>query len=136
MLSEVIGAIMSYVGKLIVFILAILAFAAQGMSAMVMNCEVHMQGHTMHGTAMHKAPSNHHHGDELDSELLLVHPDSAQDCCESDCACPANACSSAQLLPVAEFSLTTDPVFLAAIWHDDQLPIAVAQSLYRPPIFA
>ncbi|WP_138544027.1 hypothetical protein [Pseudoalteromonas rubra] len=128
---------MNYIIKSSVLMLVVLAFAAQGLSTVVMNCEVHMQGHTMHGSAMqHKAQTNHMHGGEHRAETVLVHTDSAADCCESDCACPANACSNVQLLPVAEFSLTTDLVFLAAIWHDDQLPIAVAQSLYRPPIFA
>lgn len=128
---------MSYISKSIVFMLVVLAFAAQGMSTVVMNCEVHMQGHTMHSSAtQHKAPSSHMHSDGHDSEAMLLHLDSASDCCESDCACPANACSSAQLLPVAELSLLTDFVYVAAIWHGDQFPVAVATSLYRPPIFA
>ncbi|MCO7188137.1 MULTISPECIES: hypothetical protein [unclassified Pseudoalteromonas] len=135
---------MSKFSATLLMIAALLAFIVQGMANAVMACEAHMQGHDMHTAMM-----QHHHeaaAPELTGTSVqlkhdhgkMSHTQQQMDCCDddSDCVCLTHACGSAQLLPVAEFSLTTDLVFLAAIWHEDQLPVAVAQSLYRPPIFA
>ncbi|AZZ97119.1 hypothetical protein [Pseudoalteromonas sp. R3] len=134
---------MSKITATLLMIAALLAFIVQGMANAVMACEAHMQGHDMHTTMQYQhdtatveatdssVQSKHDH-------TMMSHTQQQMDCCDddSDCVCPTHACGSAQLLTVAEFSLFTQLGYSAALGLGDQLPISVANSLYRPPIFA
>ncbi|MDK1312090.1 hypothetical protein [Pseudoalteromonas ardens] len=124
---------------ILLMILALFAFVVQGMANAVMACEAHMQGHDMPGTMMtHQHASMDNHLMSHSEPSMMSHSQHAMDCCDEDteCVCLTHACGSAQLLPVAEFFLATDLSYTAALWQENQPPVAVARSLYRPPIFA
>jgi len=83
-----------------------------------------------HLTMSHKA-MDHANMDHMADKVMNM-----EDCCDVNCTCPANACSSI-------FVLESQDASLEAVSSSESLtqltlaqPVSSISSLYRPPIFA
>ncbi|MGJ8693007.1 MAG: hypothetical protein ACSHW0_11060 [Thalassotalea sp.] len=112
-------------------------------SAMSSNTTAHMaMGHMAtghmeidHAAMGHTAPSAH---DNMAQQITSS--SSAQvnsgDCCDVECDCPANACSSLSLLFANMVSSKISPAIEKIHYLDFSIPQLRNKSLFRPPIFS
>ena len=111
--------------KVLVVVAMLIAFVGQAFVYSAMPCEMSSGSHESHMNM------NMDHGDMNKSSN-----GQSEDCCDVECICPANACSSTTVLnsSVDSTDIQIFSEFVAAL--QSKQPHSISTSLYRPPIFA
>lgn len=121
------------VSKDIVVVAMLIAFIGQAWAYTSMSCEMSADSHQSHMTMDHSSIKSH---ESMDHGDMKVNTSSSEDCCDVDCVCPANACTSTLALnsnvDSKDIQLSSESV---VIIQSIQLN-SISSSLYRPPIFA
>ncbi|MGJ8680428.1 hypothetical protein [Paraglaciecola sp.] len=119
--------------KVLVLAAMLIAFVGQALAYSTMSCEMPSDSHQSHMTMDHSS-MKHHEG--MDHSDMKTSASSSEDCCDQDCICPANACTSVTFLNANSGSTDilgfTDTIVNQGAEH----PKSISTSLYRPPIFA
>lgn len=79
----------------------------------------------------HESHMNMDHGDMNKSSN-----GQSEDCCDVECICPANACSSTTVLNSSVDSTDIQILRESVAALQSKQPHSISTSLYRPPIFA
>ena len=113
--------------RVLVITLMLVAFVGQAFAYSAMSCEMSSGSHESHMNMN----MNMDHGDMNKSSN-----GQSEDCCDVECICPANACSSTTVLnsSVDSTDIQIFSEFVAAL--QSKQPHSISTSLYRPPIFA
>ena len=110
------------------------AFVGQAFAYSAMSCEMSSGSHESHMKMDHSKMSHHegmNHGDMNKSSN-----GQSEDCCDVECVCPANACSSTTVLN-SSFDATDIQILSESVAAlQSKQPHSISTSLYRPPIFA
>jgi pyruvate/2-oxoglutarate/acetoin dehydrogenase E1 component len=119
--------------KVLVVVAMLTAFVGQALAYTSMSCEMSADSHQSHMTMEHSSMKSHEgmeHGD------MKASASSSKDCCDVDCICPANACSSTTVLN-SSIDSTDIQIFSESVAAlQSKQPHSISTSLYRPPIFA
>lgn len=119
--------------KVLVVVAMLTAFVGQALAYTSMFCEMSADSHQSHMTMEHSSMKSHEgmeHGD------MKASASSSKDCCDVDCICPANACSSTTVLN-SSIDSTDIQIFSESVAAlQSKQPHSISTSLYRPPIFA
>ncbi|KZY58505.1 hypothetical protein A3733_26535 [Pseudoalteromonas shioyasakiensis] len=111
--------------KVLVITLMLVAFVGQAFAYSAMSCEMSSGSHESHMNM------NMNHGDMNKSSN-----GQSEDCCDVECICPANACSSTTVLN-SSIDSTDIQIFSESVAAlQSKQPHSISTSLYRPPIFA
>ncbi|WP_105258902.1 hypothetical protein [Pseudoalteromonas sp. T1lg88] len=125
------------VSQVLVIAAVLIALLGQAFAYSAMTCETAMDAHQSHA-AMKMVTDNtqmqHHqgmeHGDTTMNSAMM------DDCCEVQCVCPTNACTSVTLVNSSTAMADVIAVSEAVISATSAQPSAIQTSLFRPPIFA
>ena len=123
--------------RLLIVATMLFALIGQAFAYSAMSCD--MSSHNDNTSAMTHAEMNHSQmmGDGNMSHAMMNSSDVEHgDCCDVDCNCPANACSSLTTLSISYNSYKIDAGIEKIHYVDFDLPNAFNKSLFRPPIFA
>ncbi|MCF2918559.1 MULTISPECIES: hypothetical protein [unclassified Pseudoalteromonas] len=113
--------------KVLVITLMLVAFVGQAFAYSAMSCEMSSGSHESHMNMN----MNMNHGDMNKSSN-----GQSEDCCDVECICPANACSSTTVLN-SSIDSTDIQIFSESVAAlQSKQPHSISTSLYRPPIFA
>ena len=113
--------------KVLVITLMLVAFVGQAFAYSAMSCEMSSGSHELHMNMN----MNMDHGDMNKSSN-----GQSEDCCDVECICPANACSSTTVLN-SSIDSTDIQIFSESVAAlQSKQPHSISTSLYRPPIFA
>lgn len=124
--------------------LTVIALIGQGFALAVSECEMDHNGHNkgmafskMNAHASHDMPNDGGHS--MHHQMMMAEKasdNSPMDCCDVQCSCPANACSSSSF--VHQTSLIDLPILVSTGVVSDfsSLVQKHPSRLYRPPIFA
>ena len=105
----------------------LVAFVGQAFAYSAMSCEMSSGSHESHMNMN----MNMDHGDMNKSSN-----GQSEDCCDVECICPANACSSTTVLN-SSIDSTDIQIFSESVAAlQSKQPHSISTSLYRPPIFA
>ncbi|MEH6479381.1 MULTISPECIES: hypothetical protein [Pseudoalteromonas] len=111
--------------KVLVMTLMLVASVGQAFAYSAMPCEMSSGSHESHMNM------NMDHGDMNKSSN-----GQSEDCCDVECICPANACSSTTVLN-SSIDSTDIQIFSESVAAlQSKQPHSISTSLYRPPIFA
>ncbi|TMS82926.1 hypothetical protein [Pseudoalteromonas sp. S554] len=111
--------------KVLVVVAMLIAFVGQAFVYSAMPCEMSSGSHESHMNM------NMDHGDMNKSSN-----GQSEDCCDVECICPANACSSTTVLN-SSIDSTDIQIFSESVAAlQSKQPHSISTSLYRPPIFA
>jgi len=120
--------------KVLVVVAMLIAFVGQALAYTAMSCEMSLGSHESHMNMEHSKMSHHEgmdHGDMNKSSN-----GQSEDCCDVECICPANACSSTTVLN-SSIDSTDIQIFSESVAAlQSKQPHSISTSLYRPPIFA
>lgn len=116
--------------------LMLIAFIGQTLAFSAMSCEMSMKMSPIEQLAQTDHIPVKHYSSSLAIDTSKAVNKHTQDCCDNDCVCPTNACTTTTAL----FS----SVLTTAIYFESETPIslpteqpnAIYSSLFRPPIFA
>ena len=111
--------------KVLVMTLMLVAFVGQAFAYSAMPCEMSSGSHESHMNM------NMDHGDMNKSSN-----GQSEDCCDVECICPANACSSTTVLNSSVDSTDIQILSESVAALQSKQPHSISTSLYRPPIFA
>ena len=111
--------------KVLVITLMLFAFVGQVFAYSAMPCEMPSGSHESHMNM------NMDHGDMNKSSN-----GQSEDCCDVECICPANACSSTTVLNSSVDSTDIQILSESVAAMQSKQPHSISTSLYRPPIFA
>ena len=111
--------------KVLVMTLMLVAFVGQAFAYSAMPCEMSSGSHESHMNM------NMNHGDMNKSSN-----GQSEDCCDVECICPANACSSTTVLNSSVDSTDIQILSESVAALQSKQPHSISTSLYRPPIFA
>ena len=111
--------------KVLVITLMLVAFVGQAFAYSAMSCEMSSGSHESHMNM------NMDHGDMNKSSN-----GQSEDCCDVECICPANACSSTTVLNSSVDSTDIQIFSESVAALQSKQPHSISTSLYRPPIFA
>lgn len=115
--------------KVLVMTLMLVAFVGQAFAYSAMPCEMLSGSHESHMNM--NMNMNMDHGDMNKSSN-----GQSEDCCDVECICPANACSSTTVLN-SSIDSTDIQIFSESVAAlQSKQPHSISTSLYRPPIFA
>ncbi|GLX84052.1 hypothetical protein tloyanaT_03040 [Thalassotalea loyana] len=120
--------------KVLVMTLMLIAFVGQVFAYSAMSCEMSSSSHESHMNMEHSKMSHHegmNHGDMNKSSN-----GQSEDCCDVECICPANACSSSTALNSSIDSTDIQILSESVAELQSNRPYSISTSLYRPPIFA
>ena len=113
--------------KVLVVVAMLIAFVGQAFVYSAMPCEMSSGSHESHMNMN----MNMDHGDMNKSSN-----GQSEDCCDVECICPANACSSTTVLN-SSIDSTDIQIFSESVAAlQSKQPHSISTSLYRPPIFA
>ncbi len=113
--------------RVLVITLMLVAFVGQAFAYSAMSCEMSSGSHESHMNMN----MNMDHGDMNKSSN-----GQSEDCCDVECICPANACSSTTVLN-SSIDSTDIQIFSESVAAlQSKQPHSISTSLYRPPIFA
>ena len=113
--------------RVLVITLMLVAFVGQAFAYSAMSCEMSSGSHESHMNMN----MNMNHGDMNKSSN-----GQSEDCCDVECICPANACSSTTVLN-SSIDSTDIQIFSESVAAlQSKQPHSISTSLYRPPIFA
>jgi len=113
--------------KVLVITLMLVAFVGQAFAYSAMSCEMSSGSHESHMNMN----MNMNHGDMNKSSN-----GQSEDCCDVECICPANACSSTTVLNSSVDSTDIQILSESVAAMQSKQPHSISTSLYRPPIFA
>ena len=113
--------------KVLVITLMLFAFVGQAFAYSAMTCEMSSGSHESHMNMN----MNMDHGDMNKSSN-----GQSEDCCDVECICPANACSSTTVLNSSVDSTDIQILSESVAAMQSKQPHSISTSLYRPPIFA
>ena len=113
--------------KVLVITLMLVAFVGQAFAYSAMSCEMSSGSHESHMNMN----MNMNHGDMNKSSN-----GQSEDCCDVECICPANACSSTTVLNSSVDSTDIQILSESVAALQSKQPHSISTSLYRPPIFA
>ena len=113
--------------KVLVITLMLFAFVGQAFAYSAMSCEMSSGSHESHMNMN----MNMNHGDMNKSSN-----GQSEDCCDVECICPANACSSTTVLNSSVDSTDIQILSESVAAMQSKQPHSISTSLYRPPIFA
>tara|TARA_B100000767_G_C19741877_1_gene526589 strand:- start:1485 stop:1856 length:372 start_codon:yes stop_codon:yes gene_type:complete len=117
--------------KVLVMTLMLVAFVGQAFAYSDMPCEMSSGSHESHMNMNMNMNMNMDHGDMNKSSN-----GQSEDCCDVECICPANACSSTTVLN-SSIDSTDIQIFSESVAAlQSKQPHSISTSLYRPPIFA
>ena len=119
--------------KVLVVVAMLTAFVGQALAYTSMSCEMSADSHQSHMTMEHSSMKSHEgmeHGD------MKASASSSKDCCDVDCICPANACTSVTFLNSNNGSPDILGFTEAIVNQGAEPPKSMSTSLFRPPIFA
>ena len=105
----------------------LVAFVGQAFAYSAMSCEMSSGSHESHMNMN----MNMDHGDMNKSSN-----GQSEDCCDVECICPANACSSTTVLNSSVDSTDIHILSESVAAMQSKQPHSISTSLYRPPIFA
>ena len=115
--------------KVFIALTLILAQLGQVVSASA-SCDLFAEAHE---TAAHSTMPHH---ETMDHSHPVDAPMASDNCCDTECACPINYCSSL-IYMIQEFKpLLMTPITHSVLRPISEQPVSVKTSLYRPPIFA
>lgn len=120
--------------KVLVITLMLFAFVGQAFAYSAMSCEMSSGSHESHMNMDHSKMSHHegmNHG-----EMNKSSNGQTEDCCDVECVCPANACSSTTVLYSSVDSTDIQILSESVAALQSKQPHSISTSLYRPPIFA
>lgn len=120
--------------KVLVVVAMLIAFVGQALAYTAMSCEMSSGSHESHMNMDHSKMSHHegmNHG-EMDKSSN----GQSEDCCDVECVCPANACSSTTVLNSSVDSTDIQLLSESLAALQPKQPHSISTSLYRPPIFA
>ncbi len=108
----------------------LIAFTGQVLAYAAMPCDMSLDNHQAMMTMDHSTKMT------MSANMDHSNMSSAADCCDTDCTCPASACTSIHYL--SSYLATTSALYYSEviIRSFPQAPRAISSSLYRPPIFA
>ncbi|MBV2128895.1 hypothetical protein [Arsukibacterium indicum] len=109
--------------KVLVITLMLFAFVGQAFAYSAMPYEM--------SSGCHESHMNMDHGDMNKSSN-----GQSEDCCDVECICPANACSSTTVLNSSVDSTDIQILRESVAALQSKQPHSISTSLYRPPIFA
>ena len=115
--------------KVLVITLMLFAFVGQAFAYSAMPCEMSSGSHESHMNM--NMNMNMDHGDMNKSSN-----GQSEDCCDVECICPANACSSTTVLNSSVDSTDIQILSESVAALQSKQPHSISTSLYRPPIFA
>lgn len=141
---------MSSFTRLLIISVTLIALVGQGFALGISECDMDHDMTSMVMTSMSPSSEEHagmnhgeahsadqHHGEHHQMAMADESASTtAMDCCDIQCSCPTNACSSASFL--FSSSLAEVPQFKSGNYrpvHDTDIQKR-SNSLYRPPIFA
>ena len=117
--------------KVLVMTLMLVAFVGQAFAYSAMPFEMSSGSHESHMNMNMNMNMNMDHGDMNKSSN-----GQSEDCCDVECICPANACSSTTVLN-SSIDSTDIQIFSESVAAlQSKQPHSISTSLYRPPIFA
>lgn len=119
--------------KVLVVVAMLTAFVGQALAYTSMSCEMSTDSHQSYMTMEHSSMKSHEgmeHGD------MKASASSSKDCCDVDCICPANACTSVTFLNSNNGSPDILGFTEAIVNQGAEHPKSMSTSLFRPPIFA
>lgn len=122
--------------RIAMLIMLMIGSIAQSFSASHRVCDTqhHFDGDSQQ--KLHREMSMQHHDMMSESTDEVLQSQIMQDCCDSECACPATACSSSSAIvnshDVFSKTLVVNEIFATVTAHTR----SVSSSLFRPPIFA
>ena len=117
--------------KVLVMTLMLVAFVGQAFAYSAMPCEMSSGSHESHMNMNMNMNMNMDHGDMNKSSN-----GQSEDCCDVECICPANACSSTTVLNSSVDSTDIQILSESVAAMQSKQPHSISTSLYRPPIFA
>ena len=108
-----------------------------------MGMKMDMAGMDMDGMNMDNNMEGMDHGNMNHGTMNMDHGDmnkssngQSEDCCDVECICPANACSSTTVLNSSVDSTDIQILSESVVALQSKQPHSISTSLYRPPIFA
>lgn len=115
----------------------VLLFSVGQSLAFYKSCEMNSSDHSVHQNqqADHMSMNVHStsHPSMADSESSI--PSMEDDCCQNNCICPQNACSSISLISIASNKLFLDSNSQSELLAQNNISLDnFSSSLYRPPI--
>ncbi len=119
--------------QVLVVSLMLLAFVGQTLAYSAMSCEMsaHVPAASQHMDMDH-ANMDHQTMDHS----KMMQSGNTDDCCQVDCVCPANACSSVIVLDANVNTTGILPANSVLVGYLSFPLTSVSSSLFRPPIFA
>lgn len=119
--------------KVLVVAAMLIAFVGQAFAYTAMPCEMSGGAHHAEMGMDHSSMNSHDgmaHGD------MKVSTSTSEECCDVECICPVNACTSVTFLN-SNHGLSHVLGFTEALASQrSEQPKSIPTSLYRPPIFA
>ena len=119
--------------KVLVVAAMLIAFVGQAFAYTAMSCGMSEDSHQSHMTMDHSSMKSH---EGMDHGDVKVSTPSSEDCCDVDCNCLANACTSVTFLNSINGSSKVPSFTEAVASQRSEQPKSISTSLYRPPIFA
>lgn len=120
--------------KVLVITLMLVAFVGQTFAYSAMPCEMPLGSHESHVSL--DLPKLSHHEGMNHGEVNKSSNNQSKDCCDVECVCPANACSSSTVLNSSIDSTGMHILSESVAALESKQPHSISSSLYRPPIFA
>lgn len=131
----------SAVSKAFIIMIMLLSLVGQSLANIVMPCEMTDSNHQMGmehsaGQSTNTMTASLHEGMKHHvSELTEPQNQSGQmDCCDVECSCPTNACSSYSLVSIDVLTMNTQVVIEKILILELNSPISIHKSHFRPPI--
>ncbi|MCP4586550.1 hypothetical protein [Pseudoalteromonas sp.] len=119
--------------KVLVMTLMLVAFVGQAFAYSAMPCEMSSGSHESH---MNMNMNMNMNMDMDHGDMNKSSNGQSEDCCDVECICPANACSSTTVLN-SSIDSTDIQIFSESVAAlQSKQPHSISTSLYRPPIFA
>ncbi len=116
----------------------LIAFLGQALAYGTMSCDM-TNSMNNHLSKTHSMMMSNKDMDHSMMDQSMMNSDCAEqddDCCQSDCKCPTNACTSVNFL-TSEMVSTHIDLFIDKVSDRDIIILqAEHKSLFRPPIFA
>ncbi len=120
--------------KVLVVVALLIAFIGQALAYTAMPCEMSAGSYESHMMMEHSKVS--YHEGMSHSDINNSSHGQSEDCCDLDCVCPANACTSVIFLNSDNDEPDGFGLDEAVLSQNSEQPKSISTSLYRPPIFA
>ncbi|MGS2719808.1 hypothetical protein [Paraglaciecola aestuariivivens] len=119
---------------ILLVVVMLVAFVGQALAYSAMSCEMSVHANSESHAAKQMDHSTMDHAGMDHSNMMQN--SSAEECCELDCVCPAQACSSVVVFTSNSGITSILPTSSLTISYLTFPLTAISSSLFRPPIFA